>query len=118
MIRRPPRSTLFPYTTLFRSLNLPDQIQEQSLEVAKTTELIEMQRLVLDRKKNDHLNFVLSATENGKPKFSNEQARKAAVESLIAEDVSYAEAYDSLTLKEALLKRQEIELTHLNNLFR
>src|SRR5574340_312716 len=99
-------------------LNLPDQIQEQSLEVAKTTELIEMQRLVLDRKKNDHLNFVLSATENGKPKFSNEQARKAAVESLIAEDVSYAEAYDSLTLKEALLKRQEIELTHLNNLFR
>src|SRR2546430_13579205 len=24
MIRRPPRSTLFPYTTLFRSLQLPD----------------------------------------------------------------------------------------------
>src|ERR1039458_800143 len=23
MIRRPPRSTLFPYTTLFRSLNIP-----------------------------------------------------------------------------------------------
>src|SRR2546430_4372156 len=23
MIRRPPRSTLFPYTTLFRSVNLP-----------------------------------------------------------------------------------------------
>src|SRR5258706_6383430 len=26
MIRRPPRSTLFPYTTLFRS---PDQVQER-----------------------------------------------------------------------------------------
>src|SRR3989449_2682339 len=25
MIRRPPRSTLFPYTTLFRSLAVPDQ---------------------------------------------------------------------------------------------
>src|SRR2546426_12480712 len=25
MIRRPPRSTLFPYTTLFRSHNLPSQ---------------------------------------------------------------------------------------------
>src|SRR3989449_9684020 len=25
MIRRPPRSTLFPYTTLFRSLDAPDQ---------------------------------------------------------------------------------------------
>src|SRR5438132_3915806 len=24
MLRRPPRSTLFPYTTLFRSLELPD----------------------------------------------------------------------------------------------
>src|SRR2546422_4193353 len=27
MIRRPPRSTLFPYTTLFRSMNL--QLQEE-----------------------------------------------------------------------------------------
>src|SRR5256886_13391608 len=25
MIRRPPRSTLFPYTTLFRSVTLPDE---------------------------------------------------------------------------------------------
>src|SRR2546422_7557076 len=27
MIRRPPRSTLFPYTTLFRSLHLGDEFQ-------------------------------------------------------------------------------------------
>src|SRR3712207_7913376 len=27
MIRRPPRSTLFPYTTLFRSLNVPTFLQ-------------------------------------------------------------------------------------------
>src|SRR5256884_5907020 len=26
MIRRPPRSTLFPYTTLFRSLGFPDEV--------------------------------------------------------------------------------------------
>src|SRR5437667_7858687 len=26
MIRRPPRSTLFPYTTLFRSLGTPDRV--------------------------------------------------------------------------------------------
>src|SRR2546425_9748850 len=31
MIRRPPRSTLFPYTTLFRSL--PDRVLEQHLHV-------------------------------------------------------------------------------------
>src|SRR2546421_5687119 len=29
MIRRPPRSTLFPYTTLFRSEQLRDRRQEQ-----------------------------------------------------------------------------------------
>src|SRR3712207_7416743 len=28
MIRRPPRSTLFPYTTLFRSVVVPDQVEE------------------------------------------------------------------------------------------
>src|SRR2546426_7393276 len=27
MIRRPPRSTLFPYTTLFRSLSVPDDTE-------------------------------------------------------------------------------------------
>src|SRR3712207_8782592 len=32
MIRRPPRSTLFPYTTLFRS---PDYIQKEILEQLK-----------------------------------------------------------------------------------
>src|SRR5256885_9341521 len=29
MIRRPPRSTLFPYTTLFRSLHLLEDVQPQ-----------------------------------------------------------------------------------------
>src|SRR3712207_7799530 len=33
MIRRPPRSTLFPYTTLFRS-NLPSYTEEVPLQVA------------------------------------------------------------------------------------
>src|SRR2546422_7741344 len=30
MIRRPPRSTLFPYTTLFRSENAPDGADEST----------------------------------------------------------------------------------------
>src|SRR5690348_5441457 len=43
MIRRPPRSTLFPYTTLFRSTVLHEQLIEQiALEdlVGEITELI------------------------------------------------------------------------------
>src|SRR3712207_7637691 len=34
MIRRPPRSTLFPYTTLFRSDGLVDAIDSHHLELA------------------------------------------------------------------------------------
>src|SRR5256885_3044371 len=33
MIRRPPRSTLFPYTTLFRSAAAPVQIDEPLVDV-------------------------------------------------------------------------------------
>src|SRR2546422_5532473 len=32
MIRRPPRSTLFPYTTLFRSPREPARVQQQPAE--------------------------------------------------------------------------------------
>src|SRR5438132_4304389 len=31
MIRRPPRSTLFPYTTLFRSLVLGEELEHQAI---------------------------------------------------------------------------------------
>src|SRR3712207_8415416 len=33
MIRRPPRSTLFPYTTLFRSLGATDLLEDAELSV-------------------------------------------------------------------------------------
>src|SRR3712207_7641581 len=36
MIRRPPRSTLFPYTTLFRSV--ANEVKELAQETAKATE--------------------------------------------------------------------------------
>src|SRR2546422_2389331 len=37
MIRRPPRSTLFPYTTLFRSLE-PARVQADELPAARVSE--------------------------------------------------------------------------------
>src|SRR2546426_2122670 len=37
MIRRPPRSTLFPYTTLFRSLGLRDLVEGHPLGIAAQT---------------------------------------------------------------------------------
>src|SRR2546430_9884601 len=37
MIRRPPRSTLFPYTTLFRSIQLRDMATQESMSVRTFT---------------------------------------------------------------------------------
>src|SRR5437016_7141478 len=37
MIRRPPRSTLFPYTTLFRSLKLEQQVSRPGTIIGETT---------------------------------------------------------------------------------
>src|SRR2546430_12424853 len=67
MIRRPPRSTLFPYTTLFRSFSLkedhnlqttsPRYHQEQHRSEEHTSELQSQSnlvcRLLLEKKKTD-----------------------------------------------------------------
>src|SRR5256885_13326683 len=57
MIRRPPRSTLFPYTTLFRSheldhrrQHLPESVEGHRQETNAAEARIEEHRLVLDRK--------------------------------------------------------------------
>src|SRR2546426_11415730 len=39
MIRRPPRSTLFPYTTLFRSLLPPAEASEEGVPAPETASL-------------------------------------------------------------------------------
>src|SRR3712207_8249385 len=39
MIRRPPRSTLFPYTTLFRSAAVTDQLDVGSEELPQTVDV-------------------------------------------------------------------------------
>src|SRR2546430_7097239 len=47
MIRRPPRSTLFPYTTLFRSLATKAAAQERAVYVVSSDK--DMLQLVNDR---------------------------------------------------------------------
>src|SRR2546430_7958571 len=39
MIRRPPRSTLFPYTTLFRSVMIPLDSSVTTIDFANSTEV-------------------------------------------------------------------------------
>src|SRR5690242_21355907 len=56
MIRRPPRSTLFPYTTLFRShglahaLERPHRVRDQRAIVHRADEWVERNVLHQDRK--------------------------------------------------------------------
>src|SRR5260221_4671478 len=52
MIRRPPRSTLFPYTTLFRSILLPGCRQASPLSQVGASErpMCRGLRVVIDRK--------------------------------------------------------------------
>src|SRR3712207_9046265 len=46
MIRRPPRSTLFPYTTLFRS-DFDEALWQQLLEEAENSELSELKAPII-----------------------------------------------------------------------
>src|SRR5258708_24414606 len=40
MIRRPPRSTLFPYTTLFRSLSRTARIAKRTVDIVGATAML------------------------------------------------------------------------------
>src|SRR5256885_11806671 len=57
MIRRPPRSTLFPYTTLFRSVAHPDAV----LAGARNHEVAAATRLRLGGRHTHRVPFALAA---------------------------------------------------------
>src|SRR2546421_9483361 len=72
MIRRPPRSTLFPYTTLFRSPPEQPQLSPPALAVAAPREL----RLPVDRKStrlnssHDQISYAVFCLKKKKKKLS------------------------------------------------
>src|SRR2546430_15123363 len=85
MIRRPPRSTLFPYTTLFRSQDAPGHHADREEDgVIVVEELLELDVLAdvlidpdVDAHIDDHLNFpeqlVVVETEVGDTGRSEER---------------------------------------------
>ena len=98
--------------------DLPGRIKDQSLTVAALVNHTEALRLSYANSKNMALELVLSATEDGKAKYSNDKARNLAVQQLLRDDKLYIDNTDELSRKECELREEEIELEHLQNQFR
>src|SRR5256885_12645242 len=54
MIRRPPRSTLFPYTTLFRSERVRDEVGRDHLHVPVSRRLVQAGEVELPFRSEEH----------------------------------------------------------------
>src|SRR3712207_8053817 len=69
MIRRPPRSTLFPYTTLFRSRNLnPEHAREDRVHVLQVIPNVEQLPELRVRQQRAHLRIRLEQIDE--PSFA------------------------------------------------
>src|SRR6266511_3802770 len=95
MIRRPPRSTLFPYTTLFRSpalFDLERDVQDGCLPLARsprseehTSELQSREnlvcRLLLEKKKTEHRRDGYTRTEHKRSRATDPAPRTVTARS-------------------------------------
>src|SRR5579862_9981227 len=76
MIRRPPRSTLFPYTTLFRSGRAPRRHPARSglrLEIRHSAKIGRAQRLNSSHSSISYAVFCLKKKKKNKYKHSNKK---------------------------------------------
>src|SRR5690554_7157442 len=64
MIRRPPRSTLFPYTTLFRSLAMTKLAVEQHMEAHPEVEVIVEETLYDEIARKTETGFVAGTLQD------------------------------------------------------
>src|SRR5579883_3616701 len=90
MIRRPPRSTLFPYTTLFRSparcraansqsperspVNTRPRSEEHTSELQSRENLV--CRLLLEKKKKTHTDMISLKHKNATTNHENKQTKQ------------------------------------------
>src|SRR2546425_13110604 len=73
MIRRPPRSTLFPYTTLFRSPRERGELAERRREVVRV-----VRRVRLETKGRERSTHALLDLGRGEPKRARTEAHIVA----------------------------------------
>src|SRR5690554_6989005 len=75
MLRRPPRSTLFPYTTLFRSVQLAARIEVFFQLRQRLVELFRLRRVLLRHGHLQHHNLVARMLTGEALAFQPELAR-------------------------------------------
>src|SRR5207249_10484337 len=73
MIRRPPRSTLFPYTTLFRSEMLAYQQKESTARVAS---IMENTNLSKQQQVSEIMRQMLTQAQTAGQYFTNDQIKE------------------------------------------
>src|SRR2546430_11916929 len=88
MIRRPPRSTLFPYTTLFRSHGV--RIGERRLEVPDALELPGMLRAVVELVRGEWLAGLRRRVVDEFVALASRQDRKSTRLNSSHSQISYA----------------------------
>src|SRR5258708_25946318 len=72
MIRRPPRSTLFPYTTLFRSLSNIGEVRTRGIETEVTAKPVDWLAFDLNASYNDAV-YTSYANANQTTGFRSEE---------------------------------------------
>src|SRR5688572_32731795 len=88
MIRRPPRSTLFPYTTLFRSQNTKDQVYaqnemlayQQKESTARVASIMENTNLSKQQQASEIMRQMLTQAQTAGQYFTNDQIKERSEE--------------------------------------
>lgn len=107
----------FPKKIIRELRELPDMISEEQLELLQLTCDIEKNRKIIAELKDDAFNIVLSATDNGKPKYSNDKARDIAVKMWLKDNPEFCTSVDELSRLEYQHRRQQIDLAFFENKF-
>src|SRR5258708_21310143 len=124
MIRRPPRSTLFPYTTLFRSIN--HQVIDSGREVfkldIKTLEkLSELKKnIIVYRRVMKMHKFILSKLAHSKKEYMQFKDSKAYFQNLIeyAENIWDVLASDKESVESFEVTNQSLATHKINDILK
>src|SRR2546428_9899144 len=92
MIRRPPRSTLFPYTTLFRSRSLTGRPDLSITVACRTTRLTST---LIDKRSEEHTSELQSRSDLVCRLLLEKKKKKQC--KLIHESTIYTSIYDKVT---------------------